>query len=305
MFWRPVAALLSVVTPLIAAAACATLTPSVTATSVSSPTPEATPTPTVELAAAPLVIAQIPIGVPAYDRGDWRHWIDADGDCQNTRAEVLIEESLDPVQFTRGQCLVGSGRWLAPYTGTLVVTASELDVDHMVPLVEAHVSGGWTWSPAKKQAYANDLSDPDHLIAVTASANRLKGPRGPEGWRPPDESYWCEYATDWVRIKTTWSLTATPAEWTALQDMLATCGESPAVVTATATPGQQSTPPTPTPRPAGLVYDPFGSDRDCGDFPTWQQAQGFYVAAGGPTSDPHRLDGDRDGIACESLPGAP
>ena len=54
-----------------------------------------------------------------------------------------------------------------------------------------------------------------------------------------------------------------------------------------------------------LLYDPFGPDRDCGDFPTWQQAQDFYLAAGGPTEDPHRLDTDRDGIACENRPGSP
>ncbi|MBI4578471.1 MAG: thermonuclease family protein [Planctomycetes bacterium] len=52
-------------------------------------------------------------------------------------------------------------------------------------------------------------------------------------------------------------------------------------------------------------YDPFGPDRDCGDFATWQQAQDFYRAAGGPATDRHRLDADRDGMACESLPGAP
>ena len=55
----------------------------------------------------------------------------------------------------------------------------------------------------------------------------------------------------------------------------------------------------------GFRYDPFGPDRNCGDFASWQEAQAFYEAAGGPTTDLHRLDGDRDGIACESLLGAP
>jgi nuclease-like protein/excalibur calcium-binding domain-containing protein len=49
-------------------------------------------------------------------------------------------------------------------------------------------------------------------------------------------------------------------------------------------------------------YDPNGSDRDCGDFSTHAEAQAFYEAAGGPASDRHRLDRDRDGIACEDLP---
>jgi len=49
-------------------------------------------------------------------------------------------------------------------------------------------------------------------------------------------------------------------------------------------------------------YDPFGDDRNCGDFDTQDEAQAFFEAAGGPESDPHRLDGDGNGIACESLP---
>lgn len=40
-------------------------------------------------------------------------------------------------------------------------------------------------------------------------------------------------------------------------------------------------------------------DRDCSDFKTWQEAQDFFMQAG--QGDPHRLDGDKDGIACEGL----
>ena len=48
-----------------------------------------------------------------------------------------------------------------------------------------------------------------------------------------------------------------------------------------------------------LRYDPHGVDRDCSDFRTWREAQAFYEAAG--PGDPHHLDGDGDGIACERL----
>jgi competence protein ComEC len=51
---------------------------------------------------------------------------------------------------------------------------------------------------------------------------------------------------------------------------------------------------------SSLAYDPFGPDRDCGDFASQAEAQAFYEAAGGPEEDPHRLDGEGDGIACES-----
>ena len=49
----------------------------------------------------------------------------------------------------------------------------------------------------------------------------------------------------------------------------------------------------------------FAADADCGDFETWIEANEFFMRAGGPESDPHRLDNDSDGIPCESLPGAP
>jgi len=72
-------------------------------------------------------------------------------------------------------------------------------------------------------------------------------------------------------------------------------------------PGAPAAPGRPIGRRTGqpVLYDPNGPDRDCGDFRTWAEAQDFYEAAGGPERDPHRLDTDRDGIACESLPGAP
>ena len=44
------------------------------------------------------------------------------------------------------------------------------------------------------------------------------------------------------------------------------------------------------------------ADKDCSDFDTQKAAQIFFLKAGGPSQDPHRLDAEGDGIACESNP---
>jgi hypothetical protein len=56
---------------------------------------------------------------------------------------------------------------------------------------------------------------------------------------------------------------------------------------------------------AGLAMSSEGAvaaDRDCGDFSTQRKAQRFFLKQGGPRSDPHRLDADNDGVACEQNP---
>ena len=44
------------------------------------------------------------------------------------------------------------------------------------------------------------------------------------------------------------------------------------------------------------------ADKDCSDFRTQRQAQRFFRRHGGPREDPHNLDADNDGKACEGLP---
>ena len=72
-----------------------------------------------------------------------------------------------------------TGQWWAPHLGHHLGNPSHLDVDHHVPLRNAHVSGGWTWTPAEKEEYANYLEDPAHLVAISSRHNRSKGARGP------------------------------------------------------------------------------------------------------------------------------
>lgn len=56
------------------------------------------------------------------------------------------------------------------------------------------------------------------------------------------------------------------------------------------------------PSVAAQSVQQLGGDRDCGDFNTQAAAQNFFLNHGGPDRDPHGLDADGDGIACESNP---
>ena len=168
------------------------------------------------------------LACPKYNRKDYRHWIDEDRDCQNTRNEVLIQESLDPVSFKSSKgCKVSSGRWFRKFTGQTFNNPKQLDIDHLVPLKEAHDSGAHAWSKPRKREYANDMSHPDHLIAVSSRANRSKGAKDPSEWLPPDQSYWKQYAEAWVGIKIRWGLTADRSEISVLQDILGTSSQMP------------------------------------------------------------------------------
>jgi 5-methylcytosine-specific restriction endonuclease McrA len=130
-----------------------------------------------------------------YDRADWKHWIDADSDCQDTRQEILIRDSLIPVELSENGCRVVAGVWQGQYTGEVFTRPKALDIDHIVPLKWAYKHGGENWSPLLRQVFAND---PENLLAVKASANRAKGAKGPDEYMP--EQNQCMYLQQWRSI---------------------------------------------------------------------------------------------------------
>ena len=277
----------------------ATPTQTTTATPTAQTTPTQSPTaaPVVESLQLTLVVSEVSAELPDYDRGDWRHWTDEDGDCQNTRHEVLVAESLTDVTFkNEDECQVEFGEWFGAFTAATVTEASKLDIDHLVPLANAHRSGAWDWTAERRRSYANSLDDPRHLIAVTARANRSKGAKGPEEWQPDNESYWCIYATDWIVVKQTWKLTVTSGESAALQAMLETCANPP-VLTITETETSTVSPsPTPT-EVTSATYASCEEAEQAGE----QRVQGSMGSGRGfPASMvPSARDGDGDGVVCE------
>ena len=169
----------------------------------------------------------------------------------------------------------------------------------MVPLKNAHNSGGWDWNPAMKEEYANNLGDDDHLIAVQDNANQSKGARGPDEWKPRDETYWCQYATDWAEIKERWSLTMTEPEAGAVVEMLNTCENPPVVEVevweALGATGEHK--PETTEEQDSSVYGSCEEAAEAGE----QRVQGSQGGGLGypKAMVPSARDGDGDGIVCE------
>ena len=117
----------------------------------------------------------------------FKHWTDADKDSCTTRAEVLIAESrIEPTVETG--CKVTGGEWYSYYDGVTLTTPGGLDIDHMVPLAEAWDSGASTWTPERREAYANDLGADRSLVAVTARSSPRQTRTRPTGcphcWTP-------------------------------------------------------------------------------------------------------------------------
>ena len=269
--------------------AVATSTPALIPTTTPISTRETAPS----MTTLTIAVSPIPSDIPDYSRSQWKHWADEDGDCQDARQEVLIAESLGEITFESAKmCRVETGRWYGAFTGTYVESPGDLDVDHLVPLKNAHLSGGWRWEPSRKAEYANYLDDPDHLIAVMARANRSKGAKGPEEWRPPDEGYWCEYAVNWTEVKSQWGLTMTREESRAVLHMLEGCGDPVKVVELKGTAAPDS-----TEEPERSVYGSCDEAEAAG-------ATRVKGGQGGGRGFPKELvpsarDGDGDGVVCE------
>ena len=218
--------------------------PTTTTPTTAAPAPPTTPVPSTVLPTAPpppaeppVVLTDIagflaPMGIDdrpqpwiGYDRGDWPHWADTDGDGCDARQQALIAASITPAQVDFYRCTVVAGDWYSAYDGISTDDSSSFDVDHLVPLRDAHWSGGWRWTVGQRRLFANDQSN---LWVVSASSNRSKGALTPDQWRPARTEVWCEFAIRWVQVKVSWGLTATTSERDALGSMLERCDQIPA-----------------------------------------------------------------------------
>lgn len=147
-------------------------------------------------------------------------WVNdpTDDTCWNTRAKVLIRNSLAPVEFrNQRNCVVDSGEWHDVFTGLKFNEARVMQVDHVVPLKHAYDVGAHKWDTRARCLFANFLHVDYHLIPVYGRENSSKGDRGPDRYLPPNEEYTCDYLKSWLKIKLAWKLPLPEAEVDAIR----------------------------------------------------------------------------------------
>lgn len=154
-----------------------------------------------------------------YSRDKFPHWNTVSGTC-NTRETVLKRDGTNVV--TDSSCAAVSGRWYSPYDGSTWSAASDVDIDHVIPLANAWRTGASSWTQTRRTQFANDLTNPQ-LIAVTDNVNQSKGDQSPATWKPPRTAYWCTYAKMWVHVKYRYFLTINSTERSELYRMLNYC----------------------------------------------------------------------------------
>ena len=153
--------------------------------------------------------------IPDYDRkAMFGTWVNKPNDesCLNTRAIVLIRDSNKKVSFEQDNCTVSEGYWHDDYTNRIFTKREDIQIDHVVALKNAYMSGAYRWGFRARCLYANYLGNQYHLKSVNSSENMRKGDKAPDRYMPPNPAHACDYIKNWLTIKFTWGLQMTEPE---------------------------------------------------------------------------------------------
>ncbi|TAL13674.1 MAG: hypothetical protein EPN99_15085 [Frankiales bacterium] len=150
-----------------------------------------------------------------YDPAAWPF---PTGSCLDTAEQALADADVFEPTLSDDGCSVVDGLWRDPWAGTQHSAVEEVRAVHVVPLPNAHASGGDTWDAAKREQFANVV---DQLEVVSNGTAAARADRAPEAWLPTVDS--CGYAREWAALKKAWDLSVTTAERDALAAALAGC----------------------------------------------------------------------------------
>jgi len=229
-----------------------------------------------------------------FDRNaQFGYFLAGNGDRCSTRIEVLLQERISGKTFGNDSCQV-AGIWNSPYDDRMTWDASDLQIDHQVPLKEAWDSGATEWSDERRQAFTNDLAFWGSLTAVSKSINWSKGADEPGQWMPPNSDFRCRYLALWIAVKWRWDLSIDESELVVLTDQSKQCSDKSLMV-----PDLEKAAKSPTNQ-----SDQLG-DSDLSIDIRLKNCQEVLDAGLGPYSKEDSeyswyTDGDADGLVCDS-----
>ncbi|WP_307816132.1 HNH endonuclease family protein [Myceligenerans indicum] len=165
-----------------------------------------------------------------YDRDEFgTAWKDVDHNSCDTRNDILARD-LENLEYTEGDsCQISSGTLEDPYTGDEIdfergPHSGDVQIDHIVALKNAWVTGAYAWDQEEREQIAND---PLNLVASDGPANMGKGADDTSEWLPDNGSYRCEYVAAQVAVKIKYDLWVTQDEHDAMADVLTSCPSEP------------------------------------------------------------------------------
>ena len=147
------------------------------------------------------------------------------GNRCDTRNDILGRD-LAQITYKSGKCVVAGGVLHDPYTGTDIAftrgqdTSAAVQIDHVVSLANAWVTGAQHLSERQRIDLAND---PLNLLAVSGPVNEQKSDADAADWLPPDTGFRCDYVSRQVAVKIKYDLWVAPAEHDAIAAVLAGC----------------------------------------------------------------------------------
>ena len=266
------------------------------------------------VSAALQVLAGLPVQGRApktgYSRDEfgqaWSDDVDVEGGHNgcDTRNDILRRDITAP-QIKPGTqgCVVLSGTLADPYSDQVIAfvrgetTSEAVQIDHVVALSNAWQTGAQQLAGAQRQDFAND---PLNLQAVSGPVNDAKGDGDAATWLPPHVGYRCRYVSRQIQVKARYGLWVVPAEHDAMARVLAGCGATSATPAAVPPP---ATPAATTPAAATTAAQAPAS-ASAGD-PYYKNCAAARAAGAAPLyrGQPgyrEQMDGDGDGIACET-----
>lgn len=138
---------------------------------------------------------------------------------------IILHRDLSDVTIDE-LCHVTRGTLNDPYTGKTInfmrgdTTSQAVQIDHVVALSNAWQTGAQLLTPLRREEFAND---PLELLAVDGEANQQKGDGDAATWLPSNKTFRCQYVARQIAVKAKYQLWVTPAEKSAMQQILVTC----------------------------------------------------------------------------------